>query len=371
MDSRRRKRTGRHGCLLLGLAAIALAGCTSSQESLSESMQVAQMLYGAGQNDAIVQGNAEKAADALERAAAETCAEAAPYRSAAEQAGGPVAAMAEESSTIREDFQTEMAQQDRAAQIASQFTSRRDQSWDAFRAAQDELREIARVHYYDDQGQPIGVVYGELRDTTSVGRVWDSMDRLFNSLRDVSRDLLTAAEDLRFAMRTPEGDTLAAWGDPEADLPGMLDSLVDGANALNDRWIALTMDEVRIPSDRSTLVGGMDGSDRRALEDLLGQLMSGASDATTLRRESESAVAYFSGMQERFERSRVEKTRRTVDIADETGRLAAEAMRNAWLAVEACGGEVPPEYGGLIRDPFDEYRAIPQWNSTFWDISSP
>jgi hypothetical protein len=58
-------------------------------------------------------------------------------------------------------------------------------------------------------------------------------------------------------------------------------------------------------------------------------------------------------------------------IADQTQVLAAEATRNAWLAVDACGGTLPADLPPLAS-PFDSRpELIPTWSSTFWDISSP
>ena len=57
-------------------------------------------------------------------------------------------------------------------------------------------------------------------------------------------------------------------------------------------------------------------------------------------------------------------------IRDAVNSAAAEATRNAHLAEQACGGSVPPEH--IYRSPFDNQPgAYPDWNDTFWDISSP
>jgi hypothetical protein len=62
---------------------------------------------------------------------------------------------------------------------------------------------------------------------------------------------------------------------------------------------------------------------------------------------------------------------RAAIIADRTQEQSAEATRNAWLAVEACGGTLSADLPSLAS-PFDSaHPMIPEWNTTFWDISSP
>ena len=65
------------------------------------------------------------------------------------------------------------------------------------------------------------------------------------------------------------------------------------------------------------------------------------------------------------------KSDRIKELADESRAHAAEATRQAWLAHEACGGELPEDFPD-VENPFDSgSRRIPDWSSTFWDISSP
>ncbi|MEZ4215173.1 MAG: hypothetical protein R3E88_01725 [Myxococcota bacterium] len=373
MDARRSNWTERAGALglAIAIAAVVLGGCASSDAGSWEgSMEIARMMFGAGQNDDVTQGNAQKATNALAHADQQTCAAAAPYRAAAAQAAAPVAALAEESAGIRADFQMEMAQQDLAGRVVAQASSQRDRAWAEFVAARDALDALSTTTRFDAQGRT-SAEFGQARSTATVGEVWSAMDVLFDRLRDVSRDLQAAAEDLRFALQTTEGSALATAGDPNVDIAATLDALVADATALNDRWIGFTQDEVSLPSDRSTTIGAMDGSDRDALDGLLRDLLDASRDANTVYRDMTGVFGYLDGVQQAMTNRRAAQTARTTDIANETGRLAAEATRNAWLAVGACGGTVPPEYAEWVANPFDDYAPIPQWNSTFWDISSP
>lgn len=355
--------------LLLALLLV-VSGCQSvpgseeAQQSATESdtagrlFRRTQRLLGTGQNNTVVQADRQKSEAALERAEEQTCPEAEPFQEATREAAASLESLAQESGEILSSVQAAMDQAGTASRIEGQANDRINRNRGAFNVAQGDLYGVRNLDARSNQTRP-------------VGQVWEIAETQFNAVRDRSRDALTAAEDLQMAMATEEGQALLAWTEPDEDVDGLIRSAIAQANVANDEWIRLASVEVQIPEDRSTRIDQMGGAEVDDLEDHLDALVDVGDAASEACAAVGQVTLLLNQVQARISHYMNDQSERTAAIAQETGPLAAEATRNAWRAVEACGGEVPEEHQSWLENPFDDYTTIPQWNSTFWDISSP
>ncbi len=332
---------------------------------------VAQALFGSGQNNAVTQGNARKAEQALHRMEELECPVDEDLQREVREQAEPVADLARESGDILANVQETMGHANVAARLSGTAAQRRDRNRDSFASAQSHLHQISQVQKCPPN-RDCWTDHDDIPRHMAVGDVWTAAEDQINALRLFARDMLRAVEDLRTAMESEEAAALIAeWGDPDVDLDSMLAEAQSDAEALNDEWLRLVAIEVDLPTDRSTAVGDMGSSERIALQEHVGSLEAAGTRAYALSGDLTDIFDQFEAMQERMGDHIRQQTERSAAIANETGRRAAEATRHAWMAVEVCGGEIPAEHEALVRNPFDEYDPLPAWNSTFWDISSP
>ena len=131
------------------------------------------------------------------------------------------------------------------------------------------------------------------------------------------------------------------------------------------------------PSAPGGTFGDLDGASQSNIEEDFAWLSGFSSDFYQLRVASDAIVEEMRVRQQAYKDHMFDTAAELADLADQSRADAANAQRNLWLAAQACGQPLPPDLPPLDQpmaweNPFGTaFTPVPDWNSTFWDFSSP
>ena len=347
-----------------------LAGCTGLGVTTATGIQFNQ----------IAQENNQRAQKALAVALEQTCDAAQPYRDAAQNAAAASATLAAQSASQTKDIKTALDQRGALTNFLSQSQRKIDESWSAY--------ESARAQFEHNMGEGLLVI-----GTLNLGNVIADAGAYTQAMINVGRAYETVAMDLeslaaemggKIDNYLPEGVSLGKLAtDLRTSSKSQLDEIINYATSTEYDVPADTNIRVDQLSNAANIFTGksMWSSFQKTMQN---HVMTGSSlrsdnpfnrnpadkDWNEVRTALEWAVGK-PGTGGSIDAGIVDTNDQIATITDRTQELSAEATRNAWLAVEACGGTLPSDLPPLAS-PFDgRPDLIPGWNSTFWDISSP
>lgn len=348
--------------LCVGLITLCLFGCNAGIFA----PQTAAI--GGLQFDPIVQSNAQRAKKSAEFAQQQTCPEAAGYRNLSQFKADEAQAAADLSDELAQGIRDALEQRGQILGFVQPAQQRLAESRAELEAAYEQFSTVFA------RGED-----ARLRDLIP------AMGNVQAAAREYGRDLVTVAEDFQAFNATNPG--LLAPHLPNAE--GAASDLRTKANDLLTEVLRVGNTEYTVPTDMSKRLrdfkvpSGLrrdkwDFSDEfestyeaMLLVDLMGSTLVGKGQRDPAQLAWAQVEQTLEGAAESLLETMNTNTRTIRDLADQSQAMSAEATRLAWLAHEACGGELPPDFPDL-DNPFDNRpTSIPDWSSTFWDISSP
>jgi hypothetical protein len=351
-----------HAVAVLTLTSSVLVACSADN---GNPFAVSMIAAGAQaiSNNNIVQGNRARASSALDAANAQTCAAAAPFRQAAQTEFDAATASAQQSQDI-------LAKVQQAADAASAAKTKMSTMKALIERNRSELQELRDGLKIDS--------------TTNVADLVDRAQAFINedAYRDHTRDILAAADDFRDSIRTDQNlKNLAGFNDGADNIEQLSSDFQTAAEQYNVDRRALHNLTVSLPSNRDIQFSQLSYRHQRRLDSWIWKIstMSDSSDLLSKRDNPWQKIQGWANISIRNAENFVfQQTSVMAKLADQTWVNSAEATRNAWLAVEACGGPLPPnlpaldEPFGIADNPFRSIpNPVPGRNDTFWDISSP
>jgi hypothetical protein len=320
----------------------------------------------ANMNATFAQSASQRAQSASAKAATYTCAAAASYRDAAAQAAQSASASATAAATQRD-------QANRSEALVGQLNAVLPE----LEAAQTAFDAAARN--YRDKLQTIEQFTGPSTQNINDEVVWASKNRYFEQFQEVER----AAQAMHDAHgRVGEAFNQLAAVDVEglrqAGLSNFADELGPLAQSIKSDF---DRDTEQLAKVKEAMAEAQDWLDRFDVlsfhEDAYSKRLNRAGQAlnsfTTFTPHI--GVDARDGIDVALEtlHTQVETaTLATKESADAAANFATEANRNAILAAKACG-QLPPQFEEyVVENPFNDLNnPYPDWNSTFWDFSSP
>ena len=350
--------------LALGLT---VSGCIKFDQAIvpyqaQKSAQLAQDNMARAQSALASANSACAAASSSQQASASS------YLAAATSASEMATANASAAGAAQQKVDQAAAAAGSSSQFLSQITELKEER---FPALEEKYWHFAQFF------QPSGA---GPREDVYVGQMATASDDLFGELWEFRRDLLVISETVTQAAYSPELQQWAAEhpsdpGDPTpADLAAALEqateTLHQDVTALEGREVSVDSYDMLV-SDLSETAILSNTSERSNFRDLMNDLQDTAWDAMEIvDNELNDAVRWLNDVNRNATQSANDAAEDVTQLADSSYEQSAEATRNAWLAIEACGGEIPPDLPPL-QGPFSSVPSIPDWNSTFWFISSP
>ncbi|MCB2101992.1 MAG: hypothetical protein KDE22_14035 [Rhodobacterales bacterium] len=350
------------------LALVALLGLTACETALGPQAGAIGL-----QSNALTQGNAEQAQTALSKAMEQTCAAAGPYQQAAQTAATAAQSKADQAQDLADEIQAGIGFQATANGFLSQLNAINDSEREQTDAAADALSSLFGLPAYNAAGVQVGIDFGKFKQDTLVETAIERTTDAFNAHLRRAHAMYSEAVKLQDSLATPEVQAFLASQNPGFDVNQAVADLVAGYDSYMQEAGALLGETIHINTDVG-FVSQLTDSDRRDLQKWslavksLGPLYGTRDTWRTLRDwiggNSQGVIGQYNIMFNSNARDlRV--------LADDSHTDSAEATRNAWLAIEACGGTIPPDVGPL-DSPFGSVPGpYPSRNDTFWDISSP
>ncbi len=339
-QSNNRRKIGRRipGNLVPGLVMaglLVLTGC--DPEPFGSGLASALIPIQIQKNAQTALMNAETARNAANAAAGATCDAAAPYRAQAEFAAQVAEGEAQLAAEVAAKADAAFNLMGSADNLLSQMSDLRSQS-----AAGLEAPQAAFLRFFRD---------GNLLNTANPDNMLDTANDYLTALRQSKTNLQIATDAFSDALATTKlGDWIT---DPED-----AGALATDMQQLNEE-LSLALGQAQSAQGFGSFQDQME-----ALRNV------GARMDVAWRRLNWKVGGAIRNAKENL-RSFVFQSRSQVsNLSYSTYLQAAEATRNAWLAIEACGGDIPPDLPPL-DSPFQWISDTPAWNSTFWDISSP
>lgn len=344
----------------MALSLVVLSGCegvkTEEKSDVANSLAYALLPFQAKKNVDTVQENLETANNALNVANAQTCDAAAPFRAKAELAQATAAGYEQQAAAIGQQMETATEHQATAQGFATRISELKDEHRPGFQDAINSLGD----HFNGSQ----------LISTSPHETVVEKANDLYTILLEVNVDLLTISEDFSALVTTPG---LTDWARPRPD--GFLHLNPDGLDKSGKPppdpegdAVALSMETEALHNRMSTL-----NDDSQSFDDQMFNLLSTARDASHILNgisPLHTGFRWLESTQEAINYFFLQAAEDTAVLAELSFVQSGEATRNAWLAVEACGGELPTDLPPL-NSPFEDVPDVPSPNSTFFDISSP
>lgn len=361
-------------CLLLTMSAL-LGACLTNEGEIDHLL--------APRNAQIAKGHADTAQQAAASANEQTCDAAAPFRAHAELKAAEASGYSEQAQDLANEVQKSFEQAGLISDLRATVTEKMKGAYfdettgtrshrDNYQAA---LESFSNYFGYSYPAAGGGEAYSTgLRDSVNVAQVMQDAGNFVFHLARHAYDLENAATAIAEAPGLAE---LAQWAAPEQGIAGLVGELTAASDALHAAVSAGYSAELIVPGDpedRSILVSQLD--DPRAFQEAMGNILAAQHRVSALVRKLEEADAWLVSADSKIREFGWESAAKTAELSDLANEAAADATSNAWKAVEACGGEVPDEVRGYLADsysPFGDQESprIPDWNSTFWDISSP
>jgi hypothetical protein len=356
---------GRRACLLLLSSLLTFFGGCASVGSQLSGLQF----------DSITTGNNQHAQDAALAAQQQTCSAAQGYRDASQKAAADSAALAAQSAGLASGIKTAIDQRGAVMTYLADSSRRIDAALAAYQSAKAQF-----------EGDFVGdVVNGVL----NLRNVVADTGAYSEAILGVGRAYETAAMDLELLVGT-SGTQLAQYLPPgvdvvtlAADFRAQSRILLDGAiaNSLAKYDLPANYASIRVDQLSNTAFLDPTKSDfyvyqtfmqsQRSYGNAIGDSSNPIAGSWAAVRTALSAATGTGGAGGTINAAIASSNNQLALITDRTQLLSAEAARNAWLAVEACGG-TPPSGLPPLASPFDNRpELIPSWSSTFWDFSSP
>ena len=365
---------------VLLLALLPLTGCVNL------AAPVTARLRGLQYNN-IVQGNAERANYSADFAKEQTCPAATPFRTQARVKANQAQAAAEESAQLSQELRDLLERRGQIVGMMQSMQTRLDQKRAPLEAA---YAEFASVYALGEQAR--------LRDAIP------AMDKVAETADAYGREMLAIADEFEAFAINPDNQGVldGVFDDPAAtatDLRLKAEEMKSNIQLAGNREYSVP-ENPRSPEDYDDPSDWVPYNDQMRLVDfkipdglrqnewdftdefdstwaamthvsLMGNVLVGEGIRSPAQVAVQEILTKLEATGEDLLSQMSPKSDRITELADQSRELAAEATRQAWLAHEACGGELPEDFPD-VDNPFDDRpTGIPDWSSTFWDISSP
>jgi hypothetical protein len=321
----------------------------------------------------IAQENNQRAQKAMAVALEQTCEAAKPYREAAQSAAAASAALATESNALTNDIRSHVDQQGKLMHFLNQSRDKIAASQARLAAAKAEFEKHFRG--------------GRVSPTETLSHVIEDAGAYTQAMQDLARTLDQVSGDFDLLLLANKGKIETYFTD-HSGAPLDPNQLATNFRRDSYTWLEtmtrFSYTPYSVPADTNIPVGALPrptfdvdynrpGDMYFDFQTTMSQIKSqGEHHELTQALGSWAAVADATEWAADVADARIgNASDRIAIITDRTQEYSAEATRNAWLAVEACGGTLPEDLPPL-SSPFDSANTmIPGWDSTFWDISSP